>query len=330
MMGSGTMADPSARKEVFEKIVYALDHQQLVAHLDVVSATLLVYETIVNLHLEIQYIWTRKWSLFTVLYIIQRYLPFFDTTVLILHRKSVRSKFEHSLLHLKLQHRRMYGSRYTTFANGFDVVVHVGFYVVGIALSEIVLTIRVWAVWKRSTLAGIGLLVFFLACWVPDYALFARFLSSMEFATPPLPKFRGCFIAAGSHILFVCWVLMMVYDSGMLVMILIPGVAAYRSGGRSELMKTIYRDGVIYYAYLFLISLINVIVILILPPDLVHLLNSFERVLHSVLTSRAILHIRQAVATQHYMDYVLSHEISEISFPTIPSIVQDQNVTVKA
>ncbi|KAF9255801.1 hypothetical protein L218DRAFT_304369 [Marasmius fiardii PR-910] len=42
-------------------------------------------------------------------------------------------------------------------------------------------------------------------------------------------------------------------------------------------------------------SLINVIFISTLPDDLIFLLTTFERVLHSALTSRAILHIRQVV-----------------------------------
>ncbi|KAG7089058.1 hypothetical protein E1B28_010768 [Marasmius oreades] len=48
-------------------------------------------------------------------------------------------------------------------------------------------------------------------------------------------------------------------------MILFPGVAAYRRGGRSELYATVRQDGVIYFAFIFLVSVINVIVALTLP-----------------------------------------------------------------
>ncbi|KAG7089126.1 hypothetical protein E1B28_010834 [Marasmius oreades] len=251
------MPDVAAAKAAFEKIVVALGHQRIVAHIDVFSTTLLVYEVIVNLPVEIELIWMRRWSFLTGLYILQRYLPFFDTAVMVLHHQ-----FGENL-----------STRYCTInynVGGWS-------FIIGIVLSEIVLTLRVWAVWKRSIPVAIGLVVFFLACWVPCYVLFAQFLSATEFAILPLPNFRGCFIAGGSHILYLCWVLMMVYDTGTLVMILIPGVAAYRRGGRSELVRTVYQDGVIYYAFIFLVSVINVIVILTLPPDLVHLLSSYVR-----------------------------------------------------
>ncbi|KAF9258446.1 hypothetical protein L218DRAFT_731296 [Marasmius fiardii PR-910] len=92
-------------------------------------------------------------------------------------------------------------------------------------------------------------------------------------------------------------------------MILIPGVAAFRRGGMSELMRTVYQDGVVYYALMCLCSVINVIVILRLSPDLVHLLSSFERTLHSILTSHAILHIRQV-----HSQYATLRTISQIQF----------------
>ncbi|KAJ8090827.1 hypothetical protein PM082_024740 [Marasmius tenuissimus] len=44
------------------------------------------------------------------------------------------------------------------------------------------------------------------------------------------------------------------------------------------------------------VSLVNVTIILILPHDYVHIISPFERVLHSILASHAILHIRKAAA----------------------------------
>ncbi|KAF9258457.1 hypothetical protein L218DRAFT_1005016 [Marasmius fiardii PR-910] len=84
------------------------------------------------------------------------------------------------------------------------------------------------------------------------------------------------------------------FISGTLVIMLIPGVRAYQRGGKSELLRTIYEGGAIYYVLMFLISVINVIAILTLSPDLVLLLCPFERLLHSILTSRAVLDLRQA------------------------------------
>ncbi|KAF9259424.1 hypothetical protein L218DRAFT_874780, partial [Marasmius fiardii PR-910] len=173
----------------------------------VFDATLLVYDILLNLGLEIELIWTREWSWLTVLYIIQHYLPFFDTVGWSLHHHFGQNLSTRPLS-LGLQHRVVYVYHTSPVYAGSDAI--------GIVLSEILLTVRVWAVWKRSTLVGIGLILFFLACWESFLALLGTFLSAMEFATLPLPNFRGCFISGGTHIIFLNWVLMMAYDTGEL------------------------------------------------------------------------------------------------------------------
>uniref|UniRef100_A0A0W0FE00 DUF6533 domain-containing protein n=1 Tax=Moniliophthora roreri TaxID=221103 RepID=A0A0W0FE00_MONRR len=288
------MPDPAAAAELARKLLNALNHQRIVSYVDVLSTFLLVYDVILNVNLELRHIWGSKWSLLNVLYIIQRYIPFFDTAVMVLHHQ-----FATGL-----------SPRYCSINYRISGWCFIG----GIVVSELVLTLRLWAVWRRSTPIAIGLAIFFLGCWVPCFVLLNQFLKSMTFAVPPLPHFRGCFISGGSHILYMCWVLMMIYDTGTLIMIIIPGIRAYRLGGSSELLNAVYRDGVIYYAFIFLVSVINVIVIVTLPPDLVHLLSSFERVLHSILTSRAILHIRN-VASRDRVFSVTEHPIPLSTVP---------------
>ncbi|KAF9255802.1 hypothetical protein L218DRAFT_1008155 [Marasmius fiardii PR-910] len=61
------------------KLVETLGRWQIISYIDVLSATLLIHELVLNLGVEIEYIWMRKWSAMTVLYILQRYLPLLDT-----------------------------------------------------------------------------------------------------------------------------------------------------------------------------------------------------------------------------------------------------------
>ncbi|KAK1225488.1 hypothetical protein PQX77_011576 [Marasmius sp. AFHP31] len=80
---------------------------------------------------------------------------------------------------------------------------------------------------------------------------------------------------------------------GTFIMMLIPGIRAYRTGGLPKLLRAVYREGVIYYAFISIVSVTNFVLILTLSGDYVHLLAAFERVLHSILASRCILHIRE-------------------------------------
>ncbi|KAF9256477.1 hypothetical protein L218DRAFT_193832 [Marasmius fiardii PR-910] len=194
----------------------------------VANCTLFIYEVIVNLPDEIDHIWRRKWSFLTALYIVQRYLPLFDLAIITLHRS--------------------FGANLNTQYCTLNYKIAAWSYITGVMLSEIVLTLRIWAVWHGGRLMTIVLATFFFACWVPCCIFLGRFLDAMEFINLPYPNPHGCVIGGGSTILIACWVLWMVYDIAALVMILIPGVAAFRRGGMSELMQTVYQDGVVYYA----------------------------------------------------------------------------------
>jgi len=74
---------------------------------------------------------------------------------------------------------------------------------------------------------------------------------------------------------------------------LIPSLTRYRSIGSNNLYRTVLREGVIYYLYLSTLSTANVIITKTLPPNNSALLLLMERFLHSMLTSRVLLHIRR-------------------------------------
>ncbi|EEB88986.1 hypothetical protein MPER_12972, partial [Moniliophthora perniciosa FA553] len=59
------------------------------------------------------------------------------------------------------------------------------------------------------------------------------------------------------------------------------------------------RIGVIYFVLMFMLSVINILVMTVLPPDYTFILGPFERVLHCILTSRMIIHIRQVASRNH-------------------------------
>ncbi|KAJ8085577.1 hypothetical protein PM082_004395 [Marasmius tenuissimus] len=283
---------------LFTTLITGVWHQRIVAYLDVASSTILVYDLVLTLDLEIEYIWAKKWSLVTVIYLLQRYLPLFDIAGVVLYREFKDDMSLHDCV--------------TSFRIAAWCIP------AGIVLSEVLLAVRLWAVWGRKSSVAIGIFVFLLGCWTPCFVLVNRFIDSIQFATPPVPHFRGCFISGGSHSLYLSWVLMVVYDAGTLIMIVIPGISAFRIGGKSDLYKAVYRDGIIYYIFIFFVSLINIIAISTLPSDLVHMLSCLERVLHSVLTSRAILQIRRVtseldptVSTLHSMKFAVRQSRSD-------------------
>ncbi|KAF9067001.1 hypothetical protein BDP27DRAFT_1329581 [Rhodocollybia butyracea] len=259
-----------------EEVVKYLDDRNLISYFVVSSAVFFLYDWVLMLPVELDVVWSAKSQPLNVLYIIQRYMPFVDT-IGILFAVSFAKPIEPNTCRIL----------YTT--SGW-------MYITGIALTEVVLTIRTWALWRNDTRLTIGLMILFLGCWAPNFYVMHLYLDSQTYIPSPLPQV-GCVILGGKSILFLCWVILMVYEAGILILMLIPGLAFWlphilHSGNWSALTTVVYRDGIAYYLVLFVLSAANVVTVLLLPHDLENLFTPYQRVMQTILTSRAILHMR--------------------------------------
>ncbi|KAF5321137.1 hypothetical protein D9619_001688 [Psilocybe cf. subviscida] len=284
-----------------------------VTYVDVAACTLFVWDYIITFDLEVQYIWKSRWTTVKMVYLIQRYLPFFDSCYLELYRQ--------------LAHHLSVGEcRVLPFIAG-------ALWNVGIIFSEILLGMRVWAVWNRNKYIGIGLVIsgviLFSASGVGMY-YYANSLKYLDFSLLGL-DLPGCMVISAGEASIISWSALMVWNAITLVVIVIPGWTAYRSGTVSELTILIYRDGAYYYLYLFLFSALNIVFTTTLQPSLRIMVTLLERTLHSMLASRVLLHMREQVATPHefWSDsglqmnsssgaYVKSNHKDDLGNPTSP------------
>ncbi|KAJ8093970.1 hypothetical protein PM082_009855 [Marasmius tenuissimus] len=264
------MSDAAA----FEKLVVTLSHGLITTHFNVAASCLFVYDFLLNFDLEYTHIWKSPRSLFKILFLVQRYLPFIDTVVFVQYYIAESTSHRPCIIIYNV----------ATWSS-----------ICGIVLSEIVLAYRLWAVWYRNRPVITGLCIFFLLCWVPSLVLFGKFIAGIKYISNRglLSHHKGCLFGPSNNFIFLFWVLMMVYDTGTFIMMLIPGIRAYRTGGLPKLLRAVYCEGVIYYAFISIVSVTNFVLVLTLSKDYVHLLAAFERVLHSILASRCILHIRE-------------------------------------
>ncbi|KAJ8096263.1 hypothetical protein PM082_011411 [Marasmius tenuissimus] len=107
------------------------------------------------------------------------------------------------------------------------------------------MSIRVWAVWRRSRyiIAGMGLL--YVGCFTPGAIYLGKFLQGVAYGNPPfpIPNREGCLIFGGNNLLYITWIMFTVYDTAAFVLMMIPVARVYHSGGRSSVTRTIYQDG---------------------------------------------------------------------------------------
>ncbi|KAF8996813.1 hypothetical protein BDQ17DRAFT_1329751 [Cyathus striatus] len=137
----------------------------------------------------------------------------------------------------------------------------------------VIFTLRTWALWERNKWLAYFLFVYYITSWVGTIVAAGISVNTLEFGAQQYIA-RGCLVTGGnSSLILVDWTLLFVYDFGdfsadmLMVLVLIPAFKAFKQNEKSYILKTVLRDGIIYYMYLFVVSLANLVVIRTLSPD---------------------------------------------------------------
>ncbi|KXN80908.1 hypothetical protein AN958_06855 [Leucoagaricus sp. SymC.cos] len=226
------------------------------------------------LDLEVSQIWKSRWNVTKVLYLLARYLPFMDIPVLLYHQFAPSPPLTICNATYKYQA------------------------CMSIELVEVVLTVRTWAVWNKDWRLTFGLFTTLALTTAAEFYLVSVYLKSSHHNESPIPSLIGCFITTSSSKLAICFAIFMAFDGcmyfdprmhgcddsdhdlGILALMVIRGIAVLKSGGDSQLLRIVYGDGVIYYVYIFGLSLINVVIIYKLPVRTILSLICYLRLMY--------------------------------------------------
>lgn len=82
--------------------------------------------------------------------------------------------------------------------------------------ETVILTMRTIVIWRRSREITFLLPILLICFWIPLLWFLNEALSSLVFAPPPRPGLPGCFLESQKNILFVCFILILGFETGML------------------------------------------------------------------------------------------------------------------
>ncbi|KLO12157.1 hypothetical protein SCHPADRAFT_941428 [Schizopora paradoxa] len=251
--------------------------------LAVSSFTMLVYDFWLLLPVEIEFIWRTEWRSGKILYIATRYVPLLSLTLITV------ANFNNSI---------------TPPACNALSKSAVWLLLIESVIAEAILFLRTYAIWGKSKTIMIICLVLF-ALFIPGFAVLKLSLDSIEYLPSPLPTLTACFIfnREPSHFQLFSLDYAMLCFSEFVVVVLTgwKAITEYKRGS-TPLLDVLYRDGFWFFALLFGISLLNAAV-----TKLSFTFAWIQCVFHSVLTSRVILHLHEANASQNvYPDGTLS------------------------
>jgi len=254
------------------------------------AAALFIYDYTLTWHLEIKLIWFSPWTYTKVLYLLIRYIAFADVLLFVINQ----------IFHVSPE------------LCSITYPVATWFVILQIFLSEAVLSIRTWAVWRGKKGIGLVLSALTLAHLVAQCIFTNKFVRSMEFTSPPILIFRGCFMEKSSTALWINYVLMTIIEAVVLTLMVISAFRAYRLGIIGKLSHVIHRDGILFYIYLLCLTIGNLVATIVLPIDLMAFLTPLHSVLYAVLTTRIVLNIRavsnQSMQTELHTSYEMPLE----------------------
>ncbi|KAJ6589166.1 hypothetical protein B0H19DRAFT_1103166 [Mycena capillaripes] len=98
----------------------------------------------------------------------------------------------------------------------------------------------------------------------------------------------GCFLSHAGNILIYGYLMLMISETAIAIL---TAIKAYRDLRRSRIpwVLKLYRDGMLFYVYLLVVSIANVMVPILAPSMFANWLATPQRVLHSVLCTRVLL-----------------------------------------
>ncbi|KAF9267105.1 hypothetical protein L218DRAFT_718685 [Marasmius fiardii PR-910] len=266
------------------------------------SSTILVFDYFLTVRLEVEHIWLSPFNWITVLYLVQRYLPFVDTFGVLL-----------------------YGVFFPTVSSQkCSVINHFvhGLHLFGITLSEVVLTARVYAACKlrfSSRALWKTLAIVFAIFWIPIYITteitpqktspFGNVghdvtMSGIEtLSGDSLWPSTTCIMHSHSPepLLYLAFVFAGAYGTVLLIMIIIAGYPIYKVQGYSQVFRVVYSEAIMFSIIFIAITIANEVVILTSPEIYASLLMPLTRIIHVTLTSRTVLNIREAMTRSNVL-----------------------------
>ncbi|KAF6758647.1 hypothetical protein DFP72DRAFT_177829 [Ephemerocybe angulata] len=238
----------------------------------VAGIVLLIVDYLQTLSLEVTHVWNRRWKLVDFLYIGCRYFAFVDISTSIIYRLN------------------------TTFPQ--NVCATLGFvtnvlYLVGMSLSESLMFVRLYALSGRNGAMKRYLIFQYMIFHALLLILMIRNLVKATYKPNVIPFVSACAaLHKSKFIAILSWGLILLNELILSLISLWLGFQENRDT-KNPIVQILYRDGMYFIASMTTLSAGNIIVNFVGPSIHKFFLAEIHRVMHTTLSARMILHVRE-------------------------------------
>ncbi|KAL4261920.1 hypothetical protein AB1N83_006294 [Pleurotus pulmonarius] len=269
-------------------------------YITVSSIVLVIYDYLLMVSSEARYVWQANWGIGKFLYLLSRYpILVFALTRVYVSLFHVMSETEcHALYSL------------------FGCIMFFA-----VMISEIILAVRVWALWHRR----IWLTVLFACMGAASVTtvVIQNLTQAVSVHTTESLSYSACVYVMTSgkdyRTSIILYILLLGNGTGVvLLMAIVWSKSCYKGIPFSSMMYTFYKDGLVYFVALLALSVGNLIFGSIQGPQHANALLSVQSALHSVLSTRMLLNLRRSartdlVSVNSILDPNASHERNSVS-----------------
>ncbi|EIW75042.1 hypothetical protein CONPUDRAFT_85705 [Coniophora puteana RWD-64-598 SS2] len=258
-------------EKAYEELVYFADGNKLVNYFEVSITALFLYDYFLNLGDEIQYIWSRRgWGMGKSLYIMARYINFAIIPITLADQLDFPTP-EKACAPL------FYAS---TATQAFAITV-----------SQCLFSLRNYAMWNGKRAAMILSIVNLVTSLLIVSVLLATYMPSITFGPSPIPAISGCFKTGGNNQGLSGTFVVIIANEAILLGSILVRLRQQTQSMQSHLLETLMRDGVLYCAVIFILSVINAAVEFSVPIAYIETTEMFQSVLQTVLATNMQLHL---------------------------------------
>ncbi|KAH7923813.1 hypothetical protein BV22DRAFT_555601 [Leucogyrophana mollusca] len=257
-------------------------------YFNVSAMAMLVADYFITMQAEIHWVCGRKWDLGRIIFTVSRYLPFAGVTMSV---------------YAALKNRA--GENCVVFGQASNAL-----HIIGILAAEGLLVLRTYAFWKCSKKLLAVLLLLAAVCLVgavTSSRLITITLPSDPTENDVYENDSGCIFQSGRNATLQ-YIFLMFYEMVVLSLMAYQRQHSHRDS-KNSVLKTLYRDSMLYIACIILMSGITIIVGFGLPISYIAMLDCPQVVIHSILASRILFNLHECV--QHEADGTLAMEVSD-------------------
>ncbi|KAG2138463.1 hypothetical protein DEU56DRAFT_980465 [Suillus clintonianus] len=234
---------------------------QVSQYANIGALAILIFDFCITFQDEVQWTWNRPWGITRVIFVISRYLPFVGSGLTAYAALRVSGPCPPSLAENS------------------------------IAAAEGLLVIRTWAFWQKSRKVLIGLIIGSVVTLIgatsinviPNHQLIPGGKSAIV---------MECGFESGKDAALV-YLFLGLFECVILFLTAYKRFRDYREID-SSIVAAVYGGSMFYMLCIIAITLINVIVDAVVPVGFTNLFDTLQLVIHSVLASRIVFHLRRS------------------------------------